>query len=274
MKVLVLGANGMLGHMVFKYLSEYHDTYGTVRAVTPGMCEGTDKILTGINIENVAPIIELINPDVIVNCIGIIKQRPSAGMMRVNAEFPHELLELSAKKQIRLIHISTDCVFRGHLGGYTEDNDVPLPTDLYGKSKRLGELKSGALTLRTSIIGPELDSKYGLLEWFLSQERCNGYTNAVFSGLTTLELAKVINLMVDSDLEGLYHVAGPPVNKFDLLNIIKDVYGLTTEITPDESVRIDRSLNADRFRVATGYVSPSWTEMVKEMYERLNTRTA
>jgi dTDP-4-dehydrorhamnose reductase len=171
---------------------------------------------------------------------------------------------------IRLIHISTDCVFSGRKGNYTED-DVSDAEDLYGRTKFLGEVGGdGCLTLRTSIIGREMETSHGLIEWFLSEEgkTVRGYKRAIFSGFTTIALGDIIaRLIVEhQDLHGVWHVASKPINKFDLLELVREVYGLTIEIEPDESVVCDRSLNSDRFRRATGLVAPAWPDMIMEMY--------
>jgi dTDP-4-dehydrorhamnose reductase len=168
-----------------------------------------------------------------------------------------------------LIHISTDCVFSGEKGGYVE-SDFADARDVYGKSKALGEVDyPHAVTLRTSTIGHELKSEYGLLDWFLSQQgRCKGYTRAIFSGLPTVVFAQVVRDVVipHEKLSGLYHVAAKSINKFDLLNLIADVYGKDIEIVPDEKLVIDRSLDANRFRLATGYVAPEWSDLIKWMH--------
>jgi dTDP-4-dehydrorhamnose reductase len=171
---------------------------------------------------------------------------------------------------MRLIHISTDCVFSGRKGNYSE-NDLSDAEDLYGRTKFLGEASyEDCLTLRTSIIGRELETSHGLIEWFLSQEgkTVGGYTRAIFSGFTTNALAEIIARIVDEQREmyGVWHVASDPISKFDLLSLVKQVYGLNIKIEPDEAVVVDRSLNADRFRQATGFVPPTWYDMIEQMY--------
>ena len=273
MKILVLGANGMLGHVLFKYLSQYHFVYGSVRHRTKEFRKyignQLNTIYSNIEIENIELLIDEIRPDVVINCIGIIKQKNQNDIYKVNAEFPHQLKITTTERQIRLIHISTDCVFDGKKGNYNE-NGIPFPIDPYGASKELGELRCGqCLTIRTSIIGPELNSKYGLFEWFLNQNKCKGFKKAIFSGLTTLELSKIINTIIEyKKLTGLYHVAGDSINKFDLLNIIKNVYGLNTEIETDELFEINRSLDASEFNNIIGYKPPSWQSMIQEMKDR------
>jgi dTDP-4-dehydrorhamnose reductase len=211
---------------------------------------------------------------VLVNCIGIVKQAAAAKepfmSILVNALFPHQLAKLSQEAGIRLIHISTDCVFSGRKGNYSE-NDLSDAEDLYGRTKFLGEVSyKGCLTLRTSMIGRELETSHGLIEWFLSQEgnTVGGYTQAIFSGFTTNALAEIIARIVDEQREmyGVWHVASDPITKFALLSLVKQVYGLNIKIEPDEAVVCDRSLNADRFRQATGFAPPIWYDMIVQMY--------
>jgi dTDP-4-dehydrorhamnose reductase len=187
----------------------------------------------------------------------------------VNTLMPHRLAGLCKLVGTRLIHVSTDCVFSGQRGGYVE-GDFADARDVYGKSKALGEvIYPHCVTLRTSTIGHELASQFGLLDWFLAQEgRCKGYTRAVFSGLPTVVFAQVVRDIVvpQTELSGLYHVAAKPIAKFDLLRMIADVYGKDIDIVPDDKLVIDRSLDAKRFQLATGYVAPEWPEMIKLMH--------
>jgi dTDP-4-dehydrorhamnose reductase len=203
----------------------------------------------------------------------LTKHKPEASdplrAISINALMPHRLAGLCKLAGARLIHISTDCVFSGDKGNYAE-SDFADARDVYGKSKALGEVDyPHAITLRTSTIGHELQSDYGLLDWFLSQNgQCRGYTRAVFSGLPTVVFAQVIRDVVIShaELSGLYHVAAKPINKFDLLKLIAEVYGKVIDIVPDDKLVIDRSLNANRFQLATGYVAPGWPELIKLMH--------
>jgi dTDP-4-dehydrorhamnose reductase len=215
-----------------------------------------------------------VRPVVVVNCIGIVKQAEAAKnplvSIEVNSLFPHRLARLCCTKGIRLIHISTDCVFSGRKGNYTE-NDFSDAEDLYGRTKFLGEVSDeGCLTLRTSMIGRELETSHGLIEWFLSQggKTVNGYKRSIFSGFTTNALADIIAKIIteNRNLHGIWHVASEPISKFDLLTLVKQVYGLHIEIRPDDTVVVDRSLNADRFRQATNFVPPSWHDMIEQMY--------
>lgn len=234
-------------------------------------------IISGIEIENHDALVRLFaetKPQVVVNCIGLIKQHSEAddplAALPINAMLPHRLAMLCDLAGARLVHISTDCVFAGTAGNYLE-SDPSDAGDMYGKSKYLGEVGyPHTVTLRTSIIGHELASMHGLINWFLAQEgQVKGYRRAIFSGLPTVELAHVVRDVVlpRPDLSGVYHVASAPISKYDLLQLVAKAYGKSIKIVPDDAVVIDRSLNADRFREATGYVAPSWPELVERMCE-------
>lgn len=281
MKVLVIGASGMIGSTVLRVLSEKKDWQvfasvrdgGVKRFFSASIGE---RLIAGIDVEHPDALVKVFDktrPDVVVNCAGLTKHKPEAEeplvSIPINTLMPHRLAGLCKLVGARLIHISTDCIFSGEKGGYTED-DFSDARDVYGKSKALGEVDyPHAITLRTSTIGHELQSKYGLLDWFLSQEGvCKGYTHAVFSGLPTVVFAQVIRDVVipHTDLSGVYHVAAQPISKYDLLKMIAEVYGKTIEIMPSDKLVIDRSLDAARFREATGYVAPEWPELIKLMY--------
>ncbi len=281
MRILVLGASGMLGNAVIRVLSEKTDwqVYGTVRAESSKRFfqeSIADRLLTGVDVEQQDSLMQAfisIRPDVVINCIGLVKQLAEADdplqAVPINTLLPHRLARLCELSGARLIHMSTDCVFAGEKGWYRE-NDSSDAKDLYGKSKFLGEVDYlHAITLRTSIIGHELQSAHGLVDWFLSQQgKCSGYTRAIFSGVPTVVLAKIIRDVVipHPELYGVYHVAARPISKYDLLKLVAQVYGKTIEIVADDWLVIDRSLNADRFREATDYVAPEWEEMIKLMY--------
>ena len=217
-------------------------------------------------------VLDAIRPNVVINCAGLTKHKPEADdpliSLPINALMPHRLAGLCKMIGARLVHVSTDCVFSGEKGGYTE-TDFSDARDAYGKSKAMGEVYyPHTITLRTSTIGHELQSKYGLLDWFLSQEgSCKGYKRAIFSGLPTVVFAQVIRDVVipNVELSGLYHVAAKPINKFELLKMISSVYGKPIEIVADDIMVIDRSLDAACFSEATGYVAPEWEDMIKLM---------
>lgn len=281
MKVLIIGATGMLGSAMIRVLSEKASwqVFGTARSESAKRLfrpEIAERLIFDVDVgqnDSLIKVFTQIRPDVVINCVGLIKQladsEDALQAITINSLLPHRLVRLSESVGARLVHISTDCVYSGRKGGYRE-SDTPDAEDIYGRSKLLGEVSCPqAITLRTSIIGHELHSARGLLGWFLSQQgRCNGYINAIFSGLPTVVLAQVIRDVVipSSDLKGVYHVAAQPISKFDLLKLIASVYGKPIEIAPDEKQVIDRSLNADRFFKATGYVAPEWPALIKTMH--------
>lgn len=280
MRVLVLGASGMLGNAMLRVLAESDafEAWGTARST--GVLRHfssslAERIVTGIDVENVDALTALlakVRPAAVINCIGLVKQLAQAddplSALPINALLPHRLARLCGLAGARVVHISTDCVFNGRKGGYRE-SDPSDAEDLYGRSKFLGEVAyPHTITLRTSIIGHELASAHGLVDWFLAQEGLvKGYRQAIFSGLPTVELARMVRDVVlpRPELSGLYHVASQPIAKYDLLHLVREAYGKTIEIEPDDRVAIDRSLNADRFHVATGYVAAPWTELIVRM---------
>lgn len=282
MKVMVLGVTGMLGNAMFRVLSESHDlaVYGTARSGSARRHfaeELANQIIAGVDVESHDSLVRafaVIRPDIVVNCVGLVKQLADANdplqAVPINALLPHRLAALCQATSARLVHISTDCVFSGSTGNYLE-TDFPNPGDLYGRSKLLGEVDyPHAITLRTSIIGHELSGHKSLINWFLSQQgSVNGFTKAIYSGLPTVELATVVRdwVLPRSELHGVYHVASKPINKFDLLKLVARVYGKDIQINPSEDLIIDRSLNADRFNKETGYVPPEWPALVQRMYE-------
>jgi dTDP-4-dehydrorhamnose reductase len=213
-----------------------------------------------------------VRPDAVVNCVGVVKQAAQAkdplAVLPLNALLPHRLARLCSLLGARLVHISTDCVFSGDRGSYTEA-DRPDAEDLYGRSKLLGEVdEPHAVTLRTSIVGRELESRHGLVEWFLSQSGAvRGFTRAVFSGVTTEELARVIlqHVLPNPGLRGVWQVSAAPITKHDLLLLLREAYGLDLRIEPDPSLVLDRSLDSTRFREATGYSPPDWPAMIRAM---------
>lgn len=240
-------------------------------------------IATGVDVLNHDSLVDLISqvkPEVIINCVGLVKQIASSKdplvALPLNSLFPHRLARLALITGARVIHVSTDCVFSGTKGAYTEE-DTGDATDLYGVSKRLGELVEyhHAVTLRTSIIGRELASNNSLVDWFMAQEgSVKGYRKAVFSGFPTCELAAIIKNVVipNKSLHGLYHVSARPISKNELLHLIAKQYAKTISIIPDDTVVIDRSLDSSRFTAATGYLAPEWPELIKRMYETDNRR--
>jgi dTDP-4-dehydrorhamnose reductase len=279
MRVLVLGASGMLGNAMLRVMSEQDNwtVYGTLRSPNPALKALAPKaqLLHGIHAEQpdslLAAFIQC-RPQVVINCVGLVKQLASADdpleAIQINALLPHRLAGLCDLAQARLVHISTDCVFSGSKGLYSE-SDMSDAEDLYGRSKLLGEVSyRHAITLRTSIIGHELRSDHGLIDWFLSQKGyVKGYTEAIFSGLPTFELAQVVRdyVIPNTDLYGTYHVAAESISKHDLLQIVNRIYVKELLIEPDDKVKINRSLDASRFKQATGYVAPAWQDLISQM---------
>lgn len=286
LRVLVLGADGMLGHQVARsLLAAGHDPVATTRrppqASSATMPVGV-RLLTGIDARRSDTMIAALGaaqPAVVVNCIGIVKQREESKdaleSIQINSLFPHQLAALCRVGGARLVHISTDCVFSGSKGDYTED-DMPDPIDLYGRTKLLGEVDApDALTLRTSIIGLELHRMTSLVEWFLSRQGpVHGWTKARYSGVTTSELARVIVQLIEHapDLHGLWHVSADPIDKYSLLCGLRDALHRDDRIIPDDQTTIDRTLNSQRFRSATSWAPPAWSTMLEELAEAVRRR--
>lgn len=282
-KTLVLGASGMLGSAVFRvfHADPNQEVIATVRSASAlhhFNFEQQARIVTDVDVldhDSIVALLGKIRPDVIVNCVGVIKQLSMAKdplvALPLNALFPHKLARLAALSGARLVHISTDCVFSGSQGNYTESS-ISDAIDLYGVSKHLGETVEydNAVTLRTSIIGRELTSTNSLVDWFLTQEgTARGFTKAIFSGLPTCELASVIKDFVipNKTMRGLYHVSAKAISKYDLLRLIASQYGKDIAIVADDKVAINRSLNSYRFSQASGYVAADWPELIKRMYD-------
>ena len=280
-KVLVLGASGMLGNAVLRFFAQSagFEASGSARSASTLAqlpAELRERVVTGVDVENVDSLARLfaqVRPDVVINCIGLVKQLAEADdpllAIPINALLPHRLARLCQVAGARFVHVSTDCVFTGAKGMYREEDPADAQ-DLYGRSKHLGEVDyDNAVTLRTSIIGHELASAHGLVGWFLAQSgQVRGFTRAVFSGLPTVELARVIrdHVLPRPELRGLHHVSAAPIAKFDLLQLVAQAYGRTTVIVPDDRLVIDRSLDSTRFRQITGYAPPAWPELVRAMH--------
>jgi len=283
MRVLVLGGEGMLGHKAAAVLARRFQVYASFRDPHGPWCDfpqyagyPAERLLSGVDaldFTTVTGAVETVRPDAVINCIGIIKQLKEASdavlTITLNSLFPHRLADLCVTTGARLVHMSTDCVFSGRKGAYTED-DVPDPEDLYGRSKLLGEVdRPSCLTIRTSIFGRDFLKQDALLEWFLSNRggRVKGYKNAIYSGFPTQVLARIIgDLLADQPtLSGLVQVASAPISKYALLMMLKESMDLDIEIEPFDDPPCDRSLSAARFVRATGYRIPSWEEMVAEV---------
>jgi len=281
--ILVVGATGLIGSTLFMRLSlnSNYNVFGSIRNSNDKSYfpfKLANKLIANAEASNYQKwslIFEKVKPDIVINCLGITKHLQEGDdpliTIPINSYFPHYLNSICEKNHSRLIHISSDCVFSGAGGNYLE-SDIPDAQDLYGRSKALGEVSQGsAITLRTSTIGHELHSSFGLLDWFLAQSHsCQGFKNAYFSGVTTQELSRIIENYVipDQGLQGLYHVGAAKISKFKLLSQIAHEYDKKIEIIPNYEFKIDRSLNSDRFCEATGYQPPAWSKLIREMHLR------
>ena len=283
MRLLILGGSGMLGHQLWRSLHAQHDIWVTLRRpaadFAPYHLFDEAKSIQVDDITDDATLGQALaqaKPDAVINCVGLIKQRDEASdealTVRVNAEFPHRLAKRCGETGARLIHFSTDCVFAGTRGNYTEDDPADA-TDLYGQSKHRGEVTGPqCVSLRTSVIGHELGTNLGLLDWFISQrsQTINGFKKAIYSGFTTLEMARIIERILTRHprLSGLWHVASEPISKFDLLQLCREKLGWEGVIEPNDEFVCDRSLNGDRFNEATGYDPPGWKAMISELAQQ------
>lgn len=291
MKILILGISGMLGHKAFEILSlnDKYEVYGTLRSENDikkyfsesKNCRNIFSEIDALDLNSVFDIIDSLRPDLVINCIGIIKQLKESHnallSIEINSLFPHKLADHIKGSKIRLIHISTDCVFSGDKGNYIE-TDYSDAKDLYGKTKFLGELinYNNCITIRTSIIGPELQTKVSLLEWFLSQKgTVNGYVNAIYSGLTTIELIKIIvdHIIPNLNKHGLYNVSSEPISKHDLLVKIAIQFKLNVKVNRFEEFFNNKSLISQKFTDDFGYQKKSWDKMILEMKNNMIEKT-
>lgn len=272
----------MLGHRLWINLRQRHETWVTVRGTSaqfPVCPEFPGKYVRphvdGLNFDEVTRALASIQPDLVINCIGLIKQLPLAqdplSAISLNATLPHRVSLICRTAKIRMIHISTDCVFSGRKGNYLE-SDQSDAEDLYGRSKFLGEVAyPHTVTLRTSIIGRELHSRYGLIDWFLAQSgTIKGYKRAIFTGFTTDELSRIIAdyVIPNPQLSGMYHVSSNLISKYDLLCLTRNIFNRKLEILPDDQFFSDRSLDSTHFRKAVAYQPPTWEAMIQEMHAR------
>lgn len=280
-KIMVLGASGMLGNAVLRYFATRtsHPVVGIVRSARSAMALPLDvrqHVAEGGDVEDVDALVRLFDthrPTVVINCVGLVKQLDDSknplAAIPINSVLPHRLAQLCSLIGARLIHLGTDCVFSGQRGLYTE-SDLPDAPDLYGRTKLLGEVSyPHTLTLRTSIIGHELSGHRSLINWFLEQEGVvGGYSQAIFSGFPTVEIARIIYeyVLPNRELSGIYHLSSDPIDKMTLLRMVADVYGKTIRIDEDLSLSIDRSLDSTRFRAATGFRPDTWLTMIQRMH--------
>jgi dTDP-4-dehydrorhamnose reductase len=281
MKILIIGGTGMMGHRFWSEFSARHEVWGTIRGTKILLPEipGVDKnnVIEKIAIEDDQSLKNAFKkslPDVVINCIGIIKQVQESTdpitSIEINSLFPHRLAKVCSEFNARLILFSTDCVFDGRKGNYLEQ-DIANAQDLYGRTKFLGEISDNpnVLTIRTSIIGRELQPRGSLIEWFLSQEgkTVNGFKNAIYSGFPTSTLAKILDKYVleNPKLSGVYHISSDPISKYDLLKLTKDLFKLNVKIKEDYDFKIDRSLDSTKFKRVTGFSPTPWKEMIQQI---------
>ena len=289
MRILVLGGDGMLGHALLAELGQRHEVWVTLRRDRPAYLAHAglfpDRVLYRVDARQQAALrraLAAARPEAVVNAVGLVKQRAevqdAVAAVELNALLPHRLARLCGEVGAHLVHLSTDCVFSGARGRYAEA-DLPDPVDLYGRSKLLGEpMGPGCLTLRTSMIGLELSRRNGLVEWFLAQRgRVRGFRRAIFSGLTTRELARAVEhlLLQSAPPAGLYHLAAEPISKLELLAGLASRLGRTdVELVPDDEVACDRSLDGRALSALTTYRVPPWGAMLDELAESIRRRSA
>lgn len=274
MRILVFGGNGMAGHVIWRYLAEIsnHEVWYTMRdkAVGPRAL-----VLDVTDWTAVANTLTDIRPDVVINATGLLNEDASRRLLDaicVNSVFPHQLARLGERMGFRLIHISTDCVFSGSRGNYTEQ-DVADGTTVYAKTKSLGEVTYGGhLTIRTSIIGPELKDGIGLFHWFMKQKgEVRGYRMVFWNGVTTLELAKAIEWVLQRPIAGLVHLAAPEkISKYQLLLWLKEAFSRDeVTIRPFDGITSDKSLVNTRSDFT--YAVPPYREALAELREWIRT---
>lgn len=278
-RILVVGASGMLGHEAVRVLAPDFEVWGACRhpEELPDLGVPAEHILGGLDAtdgDSAYALVERVKPDVVLNAVGIVKQRADAKAaipsIAVNSLWPHVLADACEQVGARMVHVSTDCVYSGSRGMYREE-DVPDAFDLYGRSKLLGEVtdRENTVTLRTSIIGWQLGEPTGLVGWFAAHrdEPLKGYTRAVFSGLTTRALTEVVRdvVMPDETLSGLWHVSAEPIDKYTLLTMLADKLGWDVDIAPVNQPVIDRSLDSSRFRERTSWEPPSWDDLLRPL---------
>lgn len=291
-KILILGASGLIGHKLFEKLGQrFDEVHGVLHRDRDtfsqcGLFAG-DNVIDNVdvsNFERVLSILDTINPDVVLNCVGITKRRPEVKdplcAINVNSMFPHRLANWAGEHGKRIIHFSTDCVFDGSIGDYTEESPTTGP-DAYGQTKALGEIRyDHTLTIRSSFIGRELDVFSELLEWFIGQDgkTIKGFTRAYYSGVSTIFMSQVVGDIIEShpELNGLLQLSTPqPISKFDLLCVARDAFGMNVEIVPDDDFEIKPTLNGSKLRAAMNLEIPTWPEMMQELaadplYDYLN----
>lgn len=288
MRILILGADGMLGHQLISSYKARHELAGTVRRPMEPDGHATDgrshRLFPGVDARDIGAIERVVaefSPNAVINAAGIVKQRSEAKdaieSIEVNALLPHRLADICARRAVRMVHLSTDCVFSGDQGNYADDA-LHDARDLYGRTKSLGEVSGdGIITLRTSIIGLELGRKKSLIEWFLAQSgTIRGFTRAIYSGFTTLEMARIIErlLTTPAPISGVLNVSSEPIDKYTLLQALNRRLGKRVDVAPDDGFQCDRSLDSSAFRARFAYTPPSWERMLDELAEQIRRRDA
>ncbi len=282
MNLLILGASGMLGHTLFKYFSQRKNVnvFGTIRStryLKYFSSQEHKNLISDIDLEkpdSLFEVLALVQPDAVINCAGLVKQNHKSKnpllALAMNSILPHRIASICKIINSKFVHISTDCVFSGERGHYSE-LDKPDANDLYGRTKLLGEVEGKSfITIRTSIIGHELEGSQSLIDWFLSQDKkVEGFAKAIFSGLPTIEIAKILDkhIIPNAQLEGLFHVGGYPISKYELLKLVAKQYNKSIEIIPNEKLAINRSLNCNKFLSASKYKPKSWQKLISDMHE-------
>ena len=278
MRLLITGADGMIGHGLWRYFSQSpdHEVVAAVRSAAQLCAFGARRVEQTGDLDDeaaAAKLIDRVRPDWVINCAGLTKHadngEDAVKVIRANCLLPNLLANATEQSGARMLHVSTDCTFLGTRGHYAE-SEAPDANDLYGRSKVLGEITDRAhvLTVRTSTIGFEVASKRGLLEWFLDQRgSCRGFSRAIFSGLTSHELARVLDehVLDRSELSGLLHIAGPAIDKLSLLRAMRQHFSVPVDIEEDASFVIDRSLDGSRFCALTGFQPRRWDDMLSEI---------
>ena len=278
MKILILGGDGMIGHKMTQVLSsQNHEIVISVREkrdLTLKSVSSKPKVFFNDFLkDNILDFLVKVNPDVIINAIGVTIRRGStkniSETIYLNSLFPHQLSNWALAFKKRLIHFSTDCVFSGSEGSYLEDT-TPNALDYYGKTKGLGEINSkSSLTIRSSMIGPELFNKTELFEWIINnkEKEINGFSRVMYSGVTTVYMARLLADLIDNhkNLNGIYNVASKPISKFELLHLINDNFDLGLIINDDKTVISNKTLNASKIEKEIGLQPPSWDELIFEL---------
>jgi dTDP-4-dehydrorhamnose reductase len=278
MKIYILGISGMLGSKLFhEFLKKKYKVRGSLRTIPKKFLRYKSNIDSDIDVNNILKLKKKIlkfKPDILINCIGVIKQKvdqsEEKNIFYINSVFPHELYKISNMINSKLIHFSTDCVFDGKKGNYNEES-IANAYDIYGISKSLGELNlKNSLTIRTSIIGHELNSNNSLLEWFLQlkKDKCYGYVHAYFSGMPTIEVFNFLEkfILKNKKISGIYNLSSTKISKYNLLKKISNIYSKKIKIIKSKKLKIDRSLNSNKLKELVKYKCPSWDDLIKNMY--------